>query len=67
MKVQITYSTPIDITFDHTYTLPRKYRNFGEAIEMAKFSMKLHNFMTADIVDGMTGEVLAIIENDDPE
>ena len=65
MKTEICFTTNMDMVFDNTYSAPRKVRRLGEAIEMAKVSMKLHDFTVCDIIDASTGEVLVIVTNTD--
>jgi len=65
MKTEICLTTNMDMVFDNTYSAPRKVRRLGDAIEMAKVSMQLHDFSVCDIIDASTGEVLAIIKKTD--
>ena len=65
MKTEICFTTNMDMMFDNTYSAPRAVRKLSDAIEMAKVSMKLHDFTVCDILDASTGEVLAIVTNTD--
>lgn len=64
-EVEICYTTNMIISFDHIYEVPAKVRRLDAAIGLARSSIKLHNFDVADIIDAATGEVLAIVRNND--
>ncbi len=61
IKVNLTFTTSMELVFDHTYVVAKHVRTLNDAIVIAKTSMVLHDFTTCDIIDGITGEVLAIL------
>ena len=67
IKVDLTFSTSMELVFDHVYVVAKHPRTLNDAINLAKVSMLLHNFTTCDIVDGITGEVLAILTQEQEE
>lgn len=59
--VEITFGTKMTICFDGYYYSPTRYRQLGEAIQIAEERLEPHDFCRADIIDANTGEVLATI------
>ena len=65
IQVELTYSTTMEFTFDEIFTIGKRYFTLKEAITFAKVAMKLHNFLTCDIIDATTGEVLVILKDNE--
>jgi len=68
MKIELTYATMIVISYDGgRFDTPAMSLSLENAIAIATMEIKTHNFTMADIIDADTGEILAIITNDDDE
>lgn len=65
MNVSICYTTKVIINYDSRFDTPAVPMSLDKAISTASFEMKTYGFAIADIIDAKTGEVLAIVENDD--
>lgn len=66
-KIEITYTTKMVISYDGRFDTPAMSVSLENAIAIATMEIKTHNFTMADIIDADTGEVLAIITNDDED
>lgn len=66
MKVEFLYSTNMIISFDGTFN--KEYRgSLDIAIDLASDCIEEHNFHYADIIDGITGEIIAVVRNEEDD
>ena len=66
MKIELTYTTIMVISYDDgRFNTPAMSISLENAIAIATMEIKVHNFTMADIIDADTGEVLAIITDDE--
>ena len=55
----------IILTYDSSFETPAVDMTLKKAIEIANAEMNTYGFLIADIMDAETGEILAILNNED--
>ena len=63
-NVEIYYCTKMVLCYDQHFYTNAQPMNLGKAIETAKADMRVYGYVSADIIDSETGEILAIIKAD---
>jgi hypothetical protein len=61
MKIQYTYATPMTIVYDEAY----KFEFTGsldEVVDVIKDAFSEYGFVTADVIDSDTGEILVTVD-----
>ena len=64
LNVEIYYCTKITVCYDHHLYTNARPENLRKAIETAKADMRAYGYISAEIIDSETGEILAIIKAD---
>ena len=63
-NVEIYYGAKITMCYDQHFYTNAQPMNLGKAIETAKADMRAYGYVSVDIIDSETGEILAIIKAD---
>ena len=63
INVEIYYCAKITVCYDQSFYTNAQPMNLGKAIDMAKKDMKVYGYVSADIIDSETGEILAIVQS----
>lgn len=60
MKVELIYSTKVTVYFDDLFERTMT-GTLGEILDEVKLLMRGYNFSKSELVDGFTGEIIAIV------
>ena len=63
-KIEVTYTTYIRVLFNNEFEVKLGAYTLNDAFALTTNYMRRHNFTHADIMDDNTGEVLAIVTDE---
>ena len=63
MKVELIYSTKVTVYFDDLFERTMT-GTLGEILDEVKLLMRGYNFSKSELVDGFTGEIIAIVKTE---